>query len=180
MNVQRQTLNDEKYRIREARESEFEAVGRLSYEGFGHHLPDAPAPDPDRRRLLLGAASRARDGVLLVAENRATGALVGTASLLPFGSPLARQAEENEMELRLLAVLPEARRGGIGWKLLEQAADLASAAGARRLVLDTAVDNESSQVLYRRFGFIRRPEREKPRPAPKVQLVVYTFDLIKD
>lgn len=174
--MQQLTLNNANYRIREARESEFEAVGRLSYEGFGHHLPDVPALDPDRRSLLLDAASRAREGVLLVAESQATGALVGTASLLPFGSPLARQAQEGEMELRL----PEARRRGIGWNLLQQAADLASAADARRLVLDTAVDNESSQVLYRRFGFIRRPEREKPRPAPKVQLAVYTLDRSED
>jgi hypothetical protein len=32
-------------------------------------------------------------------------------------------------------------------------------------------------MLYRRFGFVRRPEREKPRPLPQVQLVVYTLDL---
>jgi hypothetical protein len=34
-----------------------------------------------------------------------------------------------------------------------------------------------SQVLYRRFGFVRRPKREKPRPAPLVQLVVFTLVL---
>lgn len=76
------------YRIREATESELDAVGRLTYEGFGHHLP-----------------------------------------------------------------------------------------GASGLVLDTGADNERSQQLYRRFGFVRWPERERPLPAPKVQLVVYTLDL---
>jgi ribosomal protein S18 acetylase RimI-like enzyme len=49
--------------------------------------------------------------------------------------------------------------------------------GAGRIVLDTGLENERSQVLYRRFGFVRRPEREKPRPAPLVQLVVFTLDL---
>ncbi|MDQ0866932.1 hypothetical protein [Arthrobacter globiformis] len=52
-----------------------------------------------------------------------------------------------------------------------------AATGASGLVLDTGANNERSQQLYRRFGFVRRPERERPRPAPKVQLVVYTLDL---
>jgi len=90
---------------------------------------------------------------------------------------LSRQAEEGEVELRLLAVLPEARRTGLGRRLLDESARLAAARGAERVVLDTAVDNEPSQRLYRRLGYVRRPEREKERPAPKVQLVVYTLDL---
>jgi ribosomal protein S18 acetylase RimI-like enzyme len=122
-----------------------------------------PAPRaPDRLELLLDAASRAREGVLLVAEDAADGGLVGL---------------DGEMELRLLAVLPQARRSGIGWRLLAESANLAQATGASGLVLDTGADNERSQQLYRRFGFVRRPERERPRPAPKVQLVVYTLDL---
>jgi ribosomal protein S18 acetylase RimI-like enzyme len=166
-----------RYRVRPATDGEFEAVGRLTFDGFGHNLPGHPQPAPERRALLLDAAARARAGVLLVAENLETGALVGTASLLPFGSPLARQATEGETELRLLAVLPEARRSGIGWKLLEESVALSIERGAGRIVLDTGLENERSQVLYRRFGFVRRPEREKPRRAPLVQLVVFTLDL---
>jgi ribosomal protein S18 acetylase RimI-like enzyme len=176
-NAVSRTIQDTTYRVREALETEFEAVGRLSFEGFGHHLPGVAPPAQERLVLLTDAAARARDGILLVAENGTTGQLVGTASLLPFGSSLARQAEPGEMELRLLAVLPQARRSGIGWMLVEEAARLASAAGAHRLILDTALDNERSQALYLRFGFHRRPEREKPRPAPKVPLVVFTLDL---
>jgi hypothetical protein len=95
-----------RYRVRAATAGEFEAVGRLTFEGFGHNLPGHPQPTPERRALLLDAAARARAGVLLVAENLETGALVGTVTLLPFGSALARQATEGETELRLLAVLP--------------------------------------------------------------------------
>ena len=168
------------YVIREARHEEYDAVGRLTYEGFGHHLPGAHQPDGERLQLLLDAAARAKEGVLLVAEDTESGRLVGTASLLPFGSRLSRQAEQGEVELRLLAVLPETRRTGLGQRLMDEAAQLATAQGAKRVVLDTAVDNEPSQSLYRRLGYIRRPEREKPRPAPKVQLVVYTLDLNED
>lgn len=165
------------YVIRQARHEEYDAVGRLTYQGFGHHLPGARQPDEERLSLLLDAAARAREGVLLVAEDVETGRLVGTASLLPFGSHLSRQAEEGEVELRLLAVLPETRRTGLGRRLLDESARLAAARGAERVVLDTAVDNEPSQRLYRRLGYVRRPDREKERPAPKVQLVVYTLDL---
>ncbi|WP_461173409.1 GNAT family N-acetyltransferase [Arthrobacter sp. Z1-9] len=73
--------------------------------------------------------------------------------------------------------LPEARRSGIGWKLLEEAVALSIGSGAHAVVLDTGLENEQSQLLYRRFGFVRRPEREKPRPAPLVQLLVYTLTL---
>ncbi|MFJ4029725.1 GNAT family N-acetyltransferase [Paenarthrobacter sp. NPDC089989] len=165
------------YVIREARHEEYDAVGRLTYEGFGHHLPGARQPDDERLHLLLDAAARAHEGVLLVVEDAETGWLVGTASLLPYGSHLSRQAAEGEVELRLLAVLPETRRTGLGRRLLNEAARLAAEQGAKRVVLDTAVDNEPSQSLYRQLGYVRRPEREKPRPAPKVQLVVYTLEL---
>ncbi|WP_256871443.1 hypothetical protein [Paenarthrobacter nitroguajacolicus] len=80
------------YVIREARQEEYDAVGRLTYEGFGHHLPGAHQPDDERLGLLLNAAARAREGVLLVAEDEESGRLVGTASLLPYGSRLSRQA----------------------------------------------------------------------------------------
>ncbi|MFK4637846.1 GNAT family N-acetyltransferase [Paenarthrobacter histidinolovorans] len=165
------------YVIRQARPEEYDAVGQLTFQSFGHHLPGAHQPDEARLHLLLDAAARAREGVLLVAEDLETARLVGTASLLHFGSRLSRQAEDGEVELRLLAVLPEARRTGLGQRLLDESARLAAAQGAQRVVLDTAVDNEPSQRLYRRLGYVRRPEREKERPAPKVQLVVYTLDL---
>lgn len=172
-----QTAATGTYVIREARHEEYDAVGRLTYEGFGHHVPGARQPDGERLQLLLDATARAHEGVLLVAEDVETGRLVGTASLLPFGSHLSRQAREGEAELRLLAVLHETRRTGLGRRLLDEAARLAAAQGAERVVLDTAVDNEPSQSLYRQLGYVRRPERERSRPAPKVQLVVYTLDL---
>ena len=68
------------YVIRQARPEEYDAVGRLTYEGFGHHLPGAHQPDEERLGLLLDAAARAREGVLLVAEDQETGRLVGTAT----------------------------------------------------------------------------------------------------
>lgn len=166
--------------IRAARESEYEAVGELTFRGFGHHLPGARQPDAERLDLLVDAGARAAAGELLVAEDTATGELLGTVTVLQHGSALARQAEPGEAEVRLLAVLPEARRRGLGWQLLDRASELAVAQGAERIVLDTGVDNHGSQNLYERYGYVRRPDREKPRPAPKVQLAVFTLDLATD
>lgn len=171
------TATQEDFLVREARESEFELVGEVTYQGFDHHLPGVGAPSPERAKLILDAGARARTGKLLVAVESSTGRIVGTATVLPFGSPLSRQAVEGEYELRLLAVLPEARRAGLGWKLLRSVAELAAEAGAQRLVLDTADFNTGAQGLYERFGFIRRLDRERARPADQVQLHVYTLEL---
>ena len=171
------TIADQQIRIRDATVLEVDAVGILTFQGFGHHLPGASEPDPARLELLMNAAARAREGRLLVAEDLSDGTLVGTASVLPFGSSLARQAVKGEYELRLLAVLPQARRTGIGWNFLQAARAIAQEAGADRLVLDTADFNDTSQALYRKFGFVRRPEREKLRTASGTPLVVFTLDL---
>ncbi len=166
------------YVIREARQEEYDAVGgRLTYEGFGHHLPGAHQPDDERLGLLLNAAARARKVCCWWPRTRNPDAWWARQASSPYGSRLSRQAEEGEVELRLLAVLPEARRSGLGRRLLDESARIAADRGAERVVLDTAVDNEPSQRLYRRLGYVRRPEREKERPAPKVQLVVYTLDV---
>ena len=57
-----------------------------------------------------------------------------------------------------LFVQPELRGQGVGEALLNRAADFAEAAGARRLDLATAVDNETAQRLYERLGWRRRSE----------------------
>ncbi|WP_286138903.1 GNAT family N-acetyltransferase [Arthrobacter sp. OV608] len=92
-------------------------------------------------------------------------------------SPRPARAREGEAELRLLAVLPAARKQGFGAALLAEGAKIATEWGAERLVLDTAQHNLRSQRLYVRFGFEHRPERDVHREPPKVPLAVFTLDL---
>lgn len=47
-----------------------------------------------------------------------------------------------------LFVATEARRSGVGIKLLQAAAQFGRAVGAARLSLSTAIDNETAQALY--------------------------------
>ena len=144
--------------------------------GFGHLDPGGTRPDEERLALLLDSRGRDEQGVLLVAEGT-DGGLLGTASIFPHGVPYARQARQGEAELRLLAVLPAARRQGLGAALLKEGASLATEWGADRLVLDTGQHNLRSQRLYLRFGFEHRPERDVYRQPPKVPLAVFTLDL---
>jgi GNAT superfamily N-acetyltransferase len=162
--------------VRRARPDEYGDVGQLTLAGFGHLEPDGSLPDGERLALLLDAEGRDQQGVLLVAEGT-DGGLLGTASIFPHTVPYARQAREGEAELRLLAVLPAARKQGLGAALLAEGANIATGWGVERLVLDTGQNNLSSQRLYLRLGFEHRPERDVQREPPKVALSVFSLDL---
>ena len=70
----------------------------------------------------------------------------------PQGFVLCR-AVADEAEVLTLAVLPAARRRGHARALLATAMAQASAAGAARLLLEVAADNDPALALYRSLGF---------------------------
>jgi len=59
----------------------------------------------------------------------------------------------DEAEILTLAVLPAARRQGLGHRLVGEAAVAATQAGAARLFLEVAEDNAPARTLYDRAGF---------------------------
>ena len=59
----------------------------------------------------------------------------------------------DEAEILTLAVRPAARRAGLGARLTQAAAEVAARAGAGRLFLEVAEDNEAARALYARLGF---------------------------
>jgi len=59
-----------------------------------------------------------------------------------------------ETEIVALGVLPKHRRCGIGLALLDAVCGEAWLQGARRVVLEAALDNEAARALYARRGFI--------------------------
>lgn len=162
-------------RIRVARPDEYERVGEVSYLGFGHGEPGAAQPSPERLQLLRDAAARAVDAELLVAVD-ADDRILGTATLLRPGSELTRQSRDGEAELRLLAVLPEARRLGLGGALMREAIERARDWGVPALVLDTGPNNHRSQRLYHTLGFERVPERETRAASRGGKLAVFRYD----
>ena len=80
---------------------------------------------------------------------RAEGALVAIA---PEGFALGR-AIAGEAEILTIAVLPEARRRGVGSGLLAGILDRARRSGATRAVLETSASNAPAIALYRAAGF---------------------------
>ncbi len=82
----------------------------------------------------------------------------------PGGLVLARVAGD-DLEVLTVAVVPEARRRGLGRRLLSATIAAGRELGARRLVLEVAVDNTAARALYagfaltpvgRRVGYYRR------------------------
>ncbi|PRY13079.1 GNAT family N-acetyltransferase [Kineococcus rhizosphaerae] len=160
--------------VRSARPDELAAVGELTVAGFsvGPYPPDAA-----RAALLRDAAGRARTADVRVAVEGTGEDLLGTATLAPGGTEHARFAGPDELEFRLLAVSPAARRRGLGALLLEDAVAQARARGFTRVVLDTGARNETAQRLYHRSGFTRLPEREDRLGGGGLRLAVFGRDV---
>ena len=100
--------------IRRARADELDAVGALTvaaYAADGRITADHPYATH-----LADAMTRYRDAVLLVASGSG-GELLGTATIVPAGSSLVEMCRAGEMELRMLAVPPDARGRGVGERL---------------------------------------------------------------
>jgi ribosomal protein S18 acetylase RimI-like enzyme len=137
-------------------------AGALTAEAYlADRLVDAADSYADE---LRDAERRAREATLLVALlPRGDGdelVVVGTVTLAPYGTSYAEIAEPDELEIRMLAVAPEARRRGIAELLVSAALREAVAGGARRVVLSTLDSMEAAQRLYKRLGFVAVPERE--------------------
>ena len=59
----------------------------------------------------------------------------------------------DELQLLALAVLPEARRRGVGRRLLEHLLEEARASGGQRVILEVARTNTAARHLYEAAGF---------------------------
>lgn len=92
----------------------------------------------------------AGDRTLLVAEDRASGEVVGTVQVV-------RAQPENQphrADVAKMLVRRSARGRGLGGRLMRAAEDAARAAGKTLLVLDTVTGSEAER-LYARLGWTR-------------------------
>ncbi len=111
---------------------------------------------PLSRERADGFWGRVADGVvsgtriLIVAEDQATGAIVGTVQLLldlPENQP-------HRADLAKMLVRRSARRRGLGARLMRAVEDAARGAGRTLLVLDT-VTGADAERLYERLGWTK-------------------------
>ncbi|KQQ82116.1 N-acetylglutaminylglutamine synthetase [Aureimonas sp. Leaf324] len=91
----------------------------------------------------------------LVAEDEATGAILGTVTGVHHGEAFADP--ENGSSLWCLAIDPQAAPPGIGEALVRALAEHHRAAGCATMDLSVMHDNEPAIALYERLGFERLP-----------------------
>ena len=143
-------------RVRLAREDELDAVTTLVEAAYAR---DFELSDGYRTEIAA-VARRAREHQVWVAEDVATGALLGTASTPRPGTAISPLARRGELDFRFLGVAGEARRRGVGALLVEHVLRLARIRALDRVVLNTGPDMVAAQRLYDRLGFERLQDRE--------------------
>jgi len=175
----------------QSRLSEIGALTALAY--LSDALVDAAHPYIP---ALRDAHARAEKAILLALADgdRGEGAIVGTLTVVPPGSPFVERAGEGEFELRMLAVSPMERGRGIGADLTLAGVRLAVERGASGIVLSTMESMHAAHRLYERLGFVRREDLDwvvKDNPdgtvtpidhvpdaaAGEVRLLGYSWDM---
>ncbi|GAA2728868.1 GNAT family N-acetyltransferase [Cellulomonas aerilata] len=171
--------------IRVATDDDVAAAGALTAQAY--HTDGLVTDGDDYVDELMDAVRRAREASLLVAltptdgsedvggEDEDVPALVGTLTIAPAGTSYAEIAEPGEVELRMLAVAPWARRRGIAEALVRAAMREAVTLRARRVVLSTLEQMSAAHRLYDRLCFTRVPDRDWHHED--VSLRVYTWDV---
>lgn len=142
--------------IRVAEPADLPQVGDLTAHAY---LSDELV-DPDHWYVteLRDAARRAAGATVLVAVDGDQ--VLGTITLAPAGTEYAEIAEPGEIELRMLAVHPDARGRRIGELLMRAAIERGLGWGAHAVVLSTMPEMRSAQRVYDRMGLRRTPERD--------------------
>lgn len=130
--------------------------------------------------LLAALHARAFDQAWSAAEivqllqNAAVFALVSREET-PQGFAMA-WAAAGDAELLTIAVVPEARRRGVGAALLSAAGVAAHARGAVTMHLEVAEDNAAARALYERLGYeaVGRRPAYYARESRRVDAVLMT------
>lgn len=149
--------------IRPARPDEYQEAGRItarSYEEFA--APDEPGWQSYLERLADVEGRAEQTLVLLAIEG---GAILGTATLELEGRVPGSSFEETPLDpdqahLRMLGVDPDARRRGIGRRLVEACIGEAARRGKTMLTLHTTRRMKAAQRMYESLGFHRAPDTD--------------------
>jgi putative acetyltransferase len=150
--------------IRRATRADEAAVREIVFGILGEY---SLTPDPghvDRDLYDLDAHFFAGGGMFDVAED-ADGRLVACCG--------THMKSAEAAELRKMYVRREARRQGLGQRLLERALAFARAAGCARMELETASVLKEAMAMYEKAGFVRQAH------APEVKRCdrAYAIDL---
>lgn len=144
-------------RVRLIHRDEIAEVSELVLAAYRDDYPQLDGPYLGE---IADVASRAAEHQVWIAEDRASGALLGTITTPRAGAVLSEVARPGEMDIRLLGVAQRARGRGIGEHLTRHALTLARIRGVDQLVLNTSREMVGAWQLYEKLGFERLEERE--------------------
>ncbi|TAJ50171.1 MAG: GNAT family N-acetyltransferase [Herbiconiux sp.] len=170
------SLDDrEGIRVRLIRAHEHGAVAELAATANSH---DYDLSD-DYLASVRDIAPRAREHEVWVAEDLASGTLLGTVATPRPGGHISDLAEAGEIDFRLLAVAPPARGRGIGELLTRHVIELAIQRGLRRVVMNSGPQMLAAHRLYARLGFTLLPDRfvEITDGTESITLLTFGLDL---
>jgi GNAT superfamily N-acetyltransferase len=163
--------------IRDARDDERDAVRDVTLAAYEEYAAIMPEPVwVGYRRQLAATIDSEGSAERIVAERN--GAIVGSVLLFPAAANVYGGAAVSVdcPEVRLLAVVPEARGAGVGAALMAECARRARLAGATTLGLHTTDIMRAAVRMYERMGYVRAPELDFV-PAPGVLVKGYRLDL---
>lgn len=156
--------------VRPALPEEYDEIGELTVSAYlRDELQEPDSPYLDRLRATKQRALEAR---LLVAVDRTTGEIYGTATYCPTGSPWCEISQPDEGEFRMLAVSPQARGKGVGEALVRACLKEAVAEGKHGVVLSSSTAMAAAHRLYERLGFRRAADRDW-EPVPDFALLAF-------
>jgi GNAT superfamily N-acetyltransferase len=160
--------------VRLAGLDDYAAVGALREAAYSH---DYEISD-HYRQSLRDAAPRGTGQEVWVAVERHTGRLLGTVVTPRPGGHISELGQDAELDFRLLAVDPAARRRGIGRLLVEHVIALAAERGDERVVMNSGAQMTGAHQLYYSMGFSRLAEREtRTVPGHTRPLLAFGYDL---
>ena len=99
------------------------------------------------------------------------GKLLGMIIFVTHTSPSIQVAKEDEAEIQLLAVYPEARCQGIASYLIKSCEQRATLLGYSKMVLSTQQTMKVAHHVYEKHGYCRNPLRDWSRDAGKIYAV---------
>jgi ribosomal protein S18 acetylase RimI-like enzyme len=155
--------------IREAKPEEYSEAGDVTAAAYAEFVRPADASWNDYVEELRDVESRAARAMVLVAideggDGGKPGRVVGTLTLELTGriDDDAPPLPEDAAHIRMLGVLPDARRLGVARGLMQEAERRARAAGKTRLTLHTTERMQAAQRMYESLGFSRAADRVFP------------------
>jgi ribosomal protein S18 acetylase RimI-like enzyme len=155
--------------MRDARDDERDAIRDLTLEAYAEYATIMqPSAWAALHEVLLAALSSNEPVERIVAER--DGALVGSVMLYSPGVDAygGRTASAGHPEIRLLAVPPAERGGGIGGALLAECIRRAAASGASEIGLHSSESMRVAIGMYEKFGFMRAPDGDFQPPGAEL------------